>query len=1245
MSTTSISLSELSSKMKEKNAGIIPGKNSEKSSESNVEKLKKKVFYRNISWNDWFCLSATAYKETLPKNSKLPRDFLTSCLLTPVETSILCHIIQYYNSTIDDPFQFIKNRFTKNKYSNDLNSFSTSSSTFFSKNSSARSKSKYNLNLSNSSHIEKSSESCTIEQLNSILHSIVDAIASDVVEPHLFTQIFRKDKIISQLFHNFLLSQYLLQPYNIHPLSYPLLPEKTCFHPLWMEWSSILDTLITSTISPLPSFSHNIFSRASSIFNSTVLTNVSNSSHSLDINSDKSKQFLFTNPLNHQPMKKSLLTLMCNVVFSDIPENQSLLQLAEYASKSEENRIDISKRIPFHSLIKKLLKNETKSKEEFHSLCFLILSLLQSNMNHVNEIKNTYDFSQLPSFLFQDEENQTTRSFIAAILSTSVPYVKSLQVLCSSHDFLIELKNHIPKFSPQLLLWNLILLKRTFDISSADESMFSKESIHIQVAACIFHNSPECRAATIASLSCFMQSNDNLINYQLFLLALLSFIDMSYLVRFQFLLFVIRFATTHKNLFETSTLNHFDFSNQISNLNANLNSHPNNSSINTNTIASLNSVKSINSLNSQNLFGGIVGKWLLIPNYDFSSDFESFAKYVDNVCRQDNIIIHVYSLSLFFLDYFTKDPHPSIRSTALKAKTFLTSDVNSCTSSNPNKLSQTNSPSSSSDISPPYKNNSYSNSISPPFGSPLQQHQTNSSNSTNHSNRLAQINQINNKFDQSHQQNSQPSPNVDNPQILNFKLQTPNNSLNAQDKNDAFLDQTNYRKQNSTSLNEESESSNESSQSCLIFDNDSNALFNISLRTIVMQGQWSLNQTSPHFKTRPRRFSNTCTGCIDIPGIQLQLRARTKEINSQPIEIAYDGDKLNMAVATKSKFIYSLNESLFVQNKVRVSDSTISKIKFLSCYHNISSNESININKNISNKNINININRNLSENHSYNKNEIPNNNSPILSKENQSSLLGISTNDGCMHLWDTSHQEVCATWRCDLSNPTIEIPLYFTENEFHQSLITARGNSGICTWDLRTMKLISEYQIFKDNNMNNNSNINNKEKDHNDKEVSSILMHPSNPNLCIIGYNSGLMTAIDFRIGTFQQNSIFSFSLGEKIIELSTNRNGADFIYGATSNGNIIVWNSTKNLLTTSYASRKYGITRFSSHPLLPLLCYSNIQEEPMISNSQCHIFTRMKQITPNSPFLFHPIHPVITFGTTNEELLSYNIVLSPLK
>ena len=171
------------------------------------------------------------------------------------------------------------------------------------------------------------------------------------------------------------------------------------------------------------------------------------------------------------------------------------------------------------------------------------------------------------------------------------------------------------------------------------------------------------------------------------------------------------------------------------------------------------------------------------------------------------------------------------------------------------------------------------------------------------------------------------------------------------------------------------------------------------------------------------------------------------------------------------------------------------------------------------------------------------------------------------------------------------------------------------------------------------------------------MSIHPSDPNVIVVGYSNGLITSLDTRAPASTLNSSItsysstvsnvslSFSLpGEKIISLTKNTNGGDILYAATTKGNAVVWNTTSGMITTSYLSRKYGISSFNVHQMLPLIAYSNKTQPPSIVSTQGKVFMEMNSplVPANSLVTFHPIFPFVTFAAPTGELTSYNIVVS---
>lgn len=1503
--------------------------NNNSNNSSKQQNENHNFLHNQASWRDWYCLCSSMNESNLPTNSKLPRDFLTSCLLSPLQISVLCHIIRYYNTTPEfgpEPFEYVKRNFTK--FNNGK-----------------------------------------INELVEILHTIADSIASELVKPYVFSQIFRGDSFVSSLFYNFMLAQYLLRPYGIHPISFPFIPDAAGNHQLWNEWASTLDTLITSTLSPLPSFTTNLFCRVSTIFNTltdslynkTSILPASNSNsitqailtlmcHAVLLNNNNNKkgngefskdgnrsvnqnlsliqtssssnyyyslEASTSNLISSSKLKTKQKNLQLNSNFRGDDLNNSanfdltsderisynaINQLAEFASKSKQNRESLARSIHFGLLFKKLLKylndgtssnlnaisntvkfdtNHPKiiKKDEFHALCYLIISLLQTDMNLFLEIKSDYDFSKLPLLLFDKSFNQVTLTYIAVILASTVSYVNSVKILCSSHDFLLKLKESIPSFSPQLLAWTLILLKKTFDATSIDEDNFHKDSIHMQVAACILHEDCLCRAATISSLPCFMQQknsknqnqnqmnftnqpnqmnfmsqtnqmnqsnqmnfmnqmdqnhnfdnsfnnfqmnqmnispssasstiefeDENPVNMTLFFIPFPCFSDISYLVRFQYLLFIIRFLTASRSLYErimgSPTSSPSNLAIQPSGSAPNTGPPPN-SLLQQQTQPTVNqSIKGvITDLRSKihemknidiSSFKSIIAEWMCLAksatisgslskgsdminissssssfhnsfpnsssiansfsrnsdslsfdsisnamNFEYGiTNFENYAKIVDLVCKRDDVKIRMYAMSLFLLDYYSKDPHPSIRSIASKAKIFFDNESNKQSNITPSSSSNTaatpNSTNSNNDKNSAYNvvnyNEMYTKNQTPVrtsnsskqeqtsaagkakgnffshfnmFQTKLQQQETqanqntainvstNSSNQTDTSyvsvssspiypspisNQLAKGTASSLQNSAGLHSNSDPASNSSSSSAttnqnanINAKISTTAANLSST----YFLE--NYMQEiNSLQREEEMNEYCDSSQSCTFFESDSQALFNISLKKIAKSGQWFINdseeeaENSPtHSKIRRKsmRFSNL--GNIDVPGISIQLRAQTKYLSlirnsnydtiTSPTLISHDSESMNLAVSTKDHSVYLLDESLSIINQIQGGDSDISDLKFINNFYNNFNIDDHKTFKNPITRNItessscdinisDITINKsNKSSNAKSSSSEVP---------QNSKSILAFASCDGCLRIWDVRNNQPCLLWRASSSFNDDRTPLFFTSSDIEQQdtnnyqshIVTGRGSDEICVWDLMTQKLVCEYSTTSP------------VREYN-KQVSAMTVHPNYESVVIIGYTNGLITSIDTRApartvstnstsnSSALSNVFLNFSLpGEKIVRLCKNTNGGDFLYAATSKGNAVVWNTTNGIITTSYLSRKYGITSFDVHQMLPLIAYSNKTQAPMIASCQGKLLLEMNapSAPANSLVIFHPIFPIVTFASNTGELTSYNILVS---
>lgn len=443
-----------------------------------LETAKKQPNISGVDWNDWFCICATDVGEELPSDPRIPRDFLTSCVLSSVRMAVVCHILQHYRVSL------VSGKFP----------------------------------LDQSSHYLLSDKSPEVKKLSLALTAITDAIAADSLSPDLYHKIFRCDRLSAVLFRHFLLAQFLLRPYKVHPKSHPALPDLS-MHKLWHHWSIMIDTAICAVQPPRPSFASELFTRLAITF----------------------QQILRNNQL--QLVRPYHLSILFHMLFTDPTNDKPLFLLAEYASNPKPNPQMLVSATVFHCLIQKVMSNEVKN-SAFHSLCYLILALLYYHPAFATEIRKELDVTNFPPLIFNTELNEETRILVVALLADLVITNESFQQICTSYDFLTGIRKELGTAKPRRALWLLILIRRSFHLFSPESNDFICNGLHVQCASFIFHKASSCRAAAVSAITCFLRPFECDLNGQLLFMVLPTVFDASYLVRFHLLLLLKKFVVS-----------------------------------------------------------------------------------------------------------------------------------------------------------------------------------------------------------------------------------------------------------------------------------------------------------------------------------------------------------------------------------------------------------------------------------------------------------------------------------------------------------------------------------------------------------------------------------------------------------------------------------------------------------------------------------------------------------------------------
>lgn len=437
-----------------------------------AEKQPKSVC---TDWGNWFCVCATSKGEDLPNDPRLPRDFLTSTILTSIKMAVICHILQHYRVSLVCP-NFPLELPCQNLFN------------------------------------EKSPD---VARLSLTLTSITDAIAADSLPMELYHKTFRSDRLSAVIFRHFLLAQFLLRPYRVHPISYPAIPDLST-HRLWKQWEVCVDVAICSVNIPRPSFATDLYSRLLKSFE-TIL---------------KNDQLHLIRPYH--------LTLLFHMLFNEPQNDMPLFLLAEYSSSPKSSPEMLTTVALFGTLFFKLIRTPRES-PSFHPLCFLVLALLYYNPAFSTEIRKELDISAFPEYIFDKKLKESTRILVTALLATLVVSHDGFQQICTSFDFLKKVRLELETASSKRVQWLLLLVRRLFHLFSPEPSVFVSNGLHVQAGLFITQRDPLTRAAAIGALTSFLRPFECYVNVQLLLMCIPLFNDPSYLVRFHFLLMLKKF--------------------------------------------------------------------------------------------------------------------------------------------------------------------------------------------------------------------------------------------------------------------------------------------------------------------------------------------------------------------------------------------------------------------------------------------------------------------------------------------------------------------------------------------------------------------------------------------------------------------------------------------------------------------------------------------------------------------------------
>lgn len=154
--------------------------------------------------------------------------------------------------------------------------------------------------------------------------------------------------------------------------------------------------------------------------------------------------------------------------------------------------------------------------------------------------------------------------------------------------------------------------------------------------------------------------------------------------------------------------------------------------------------------------------------------------------------------------------------------------------------------------------------------------------------------------------------------------------------------------------------------------------------------------------------------------------------------------------------------------------------------------------------------------------------------------------------------------------------------------------------------------------------------------KVTAFYAHPTSENVVIIGYENGCVKAFDTATGI---DKSLVLTLDGKIVSITGKDDG--LVYIGSSNGRILVWDETTNIMNTCGPKYKGGVLQFACHKKLPFFIISPPNELPLICHDDLTITHTLTTPTQKgSMFAMSDECPVICMLSESGEILSYNLI-----
>jgi regulator-associated protein of mTOR len=234
--------------------------------------------------------------------------------------------------------------------------------------------------------------------------------------------------------------------------------------------------------------------------------------------------------------------------------------------------------------------------------------------------------------------------------------------------------------------------------------------------------------------------------------------------------------------------------------------------------------------------------------------------------------------------------------------------------------------------------------------------------------------------------------------------------------------------------------------------------------------------------------------------------------------------------------------------------------------------------------------------------------------------LAVVGTLDGCAYVWSKEAATPRLCFRADAPVGSARMPQLLCVYD-RWRLLSARGDHGtIRLWDVEAQRVVGEWGSGAS------------------QSVTAIAVHPRDQNLCMAGFQNGLLVAMDLRCGERAgPRNVDAPRAQETILKICTNVGEGACFFAGTAKGSVIQWET----LDDHRLLRDAGpLAHFDVHRTSPMCLLSPSGSYPVICDFDMKLLHPLRGEESGAVCAFHPALPTVGCVSSSGEISQYEVV-----